>query len=424
MTISMIITLAIVVLMIAVIISDKLPFGAPALIACALLVVCKQADIATAFVGFTNKNVIMIMGFTVCTAALQKTMAIHKLKGFLGRVAGRGGIGGFIAIIFACMVVGNVISGTPYYMLIIAIMATIPYNKKLPASRVLLPAAMAPSAWLPNGAVMMIGIIVSLVASAGIDADVSVAKYCLMNIVWSAIYLVYSTVMHRVLPDHDISNTSAENEAEAKDEEFVPTLSKFQQNAVYVLFIVVLVAIMFLGKLGESGYALPLLIAGILLAVGAISFKELLSSMFSPVLIMMASVIGVAEAMSATGLSAYLANLVAGLFGSAPSYFLLLMVFGIMTSLMATFTGASFGSLFVFAPIGIALCTQYGYNPVPLALVCTRAAWTNYIMPIDGKPALAMGTGKYKLTQFWAYTIPLYIMQLVFLSAAALLLFN
>ena len=181
---------------------------------------------------------------------------------------------------------------------------------------------------------------------------------------------------------------------------------------------------MFLQKLGEPGYALPLLIAGILLAVGAISFKELLGNMFSPVMIMMASVIGVAEAMSATGLSAYLANLIAGLFGSAPSYFLLLMVFGIMTSLMATFTGASFGSLFVFAPIGIALCTQYGYNPVPLALVCTRAAWTNYIMPIDGMPALAMGTGKYKLPQFWAYTLPLYVMQLVFVSAAALILFN
>ena len=404
MTLSMIITRAIVVLMIAVLISDKLPFGAPALIACALLVVCKQADIATAFVGFTDKNVIMIMGFMVCTAALQKTVAIHKLKGVLGRIAGKGGVGGFIAIIFACMVVGNFITGTAFY--------------------VLLPAAMAPSGWLPNGAVMMIGIIVSLVASAGVEADVSVAKYCLMNVVWSAVYLVYSAVMHRVLPDHDISDTSAENEAKAKDEEFVPTLSKFQQNAVYVLYVVMLVSMMFLQKLGEPAYALPLLIAGILLAVGAISFKELLGNMFSPVMIMMASVIGVAEAMSATGLSAYLANLIAGLFGSAPSYFLLLMVFGIMTSLMATFTGASFGSLFVFAPIGIALCTQYGYNPVPLALVCTRAAWTNFIMPIDGMPALAMGTGKYKLTQFWAYTIPLYVMQLVFVSAAALILFN
>ena len=424
MTISMIITLAIVVLMIAVIISDKLPFGAPALIACALLVVCKQADIATAFVGFTDKNVIMIMGFMVCTAALQKSVAIHKLKGVLGRIAGKGGIGGFIAIIFACMVVGNFITGTAFYVLIITIMATIPYNKKLPASRVLLPAAMAPSGWLPNGAVMMIGIIVSLVASAGVEADVSVAKYCLMNVVWSAVYIAYSAIMHRVLPDHDIANTSAENEAKAKDEEFVPTLSKFQQNTVYVLYVVMLVSMMFLQKLGEPGYALPLLIAGILLAVGAISFKELLGNMFSPVMIMMASVIGVAEAMSATGLSAYLANLIAGLFGSAPSYFLLLMVFGIMTSLMATFTGASFGSLFVFAPIGIALCTQYGYNPVPLALVCTRAAWTNYIMPIDGMPALAMGTGKYKLPQFWAYTLPLYVMQLAFVSAAALILFN
>ena len=39
-------------------------------------------------------------------------------------------------------------------------------------------------------------------------------------------------------------------------------------------------------------------------------------------------------------------------------------------------------------------------------------------------PALAMGTGKYKLTQFWAYTVPLYILQLLFVSAAALLLFN
>lgn len=45
-------------------------------------------------------------------------------------------------------------------------------------------------------------------------------------------------------------------------------------------------------------------------------------------------------------------------------------------------------------------------------------------MPIDGMPALAMGTGKYKLPQFWAYTLPLYVMQLVFVSAAALILFN
>ena len=424
MTLSMIVTLGIVILMVAVIISDKLPFGAPALIACALLVVTNQTDIATAFCGFTDKNVIMIMGFMVCTAALQKTEIIHKLKIVLGKIAGKGGIGGFVAIILTCMVVGNFISGTSFYVLIITLMATIPYNKNLPASQVLMPAAMAPSGWLPNGAVMMIGIITSLVASAGGSAEISVAKYCAMNIVWSVIYLIYSTIMHRVLPNHDISGNQ-ENENEVKElEAFVPTLTKFQQTAVYVLYAIMLVCMMFLSKLGEIGYALPLLIAGILLAVGAINFKEMLGNMFSPVLIMMASVIGVAEAMSATGLSTFLAEQIATVFGAAPSQFVLVLVFGVMTSIMATFTGASFGSLFVFAPIGIALCSQYGYSPIPLAFVCTRAAWTNYIMPIDGMPALAMGTGKYKLTQFWAYTVPLYVISMLYMTIGSILLFN
>lgn len=422
MTLSMIITLAIVVLMVAAIISDKLPFGAPALIACALLVVTNQTDIATAFSGFTDKNVIMIMGFMVCTAALQKTEVIYKLKGVLGKIASKGGIGGFVAIIFTCMVVGNFVTGTAFYVLIITIMATIPYNRALPASRALLPAAMAPSGWLPNGAVMMIGIITSLVASAGVaDPQVAMGKYLLMNIVWSGIYLVYAAVMHRVLPNHDIAEKS---DKDAQEDKFVATLTKKQQMTVYILYVLMLVSMMFLSQLGEAGYGIPLLIAGIMLIIGAVNFKEMINNMFSPVMIMMASVIGVAGAMSATGLSSYLAGLIANMFTTAPSYFVLLLVFGVVTSLMATFTGASFGSLFVFAPIGVALCVQFGYNPIPLALVCTRAAWTNYIMPIDGMPAMAMGTGKYKLTQFWAYTLPLYVLQIVFIAGAALLLFN
>ena len=99
MTLSMIITLAIVVMMVAIIISDKLPFGAPAVLACALLVVTNQADIATAFSGFTDTNVIMVMGFMVCTGALQKTTFVYKLKQFLGNVAKKGGRGGKVSIL-------------------------------------------------------------------------------------------------------------------------------------------------------------------------------------------------------------------------------------------------------------------------------------------------------------------------------------
>lgn len=429
MTLSMIITLAIVVMMVAIIISDKLPFGAPAVLACALLVVTNQADIATAFSGFTDTNVIMVMGFMVCTGALQKTTFVYKLKQFLGNVAKKGGRGGFIALMLAIMVVANFISGTAYYVLVISLIATIPYNKELPTSRILLPATFATGAggWLPTGAAMSIGLITSLCESAGVlpeSISVPVINFCLIDICWSVVYLIYSTVMHRVLPDRDISDNI--NEAGSKKEEvFVLSITKLQEKVIYIGYIALLVNMLFLSKLpGNIGYGLPLLIACIFLAFGVFNFKEMLGSMFSPVLIMMACVIGVAGAMSNCGLSGFLGEVISGLLGADPGLLVLTLVFGFATSICATFTGASFGSLFIFAPIGIALCLEYGYNPVPLAFACVKAAWINYFMPIDGISALSMGTGKYKLTEFWKYVIPMWVIHMTLICVLGYVFFG
>ncbi|NCB33069.1 MAG: membrane transport protein [Erysipelotrichia bacterium] len=418
MTTSMIITLAVVILMIAVIISDKLPFGAPAILAAALLVVLGQADIATAFSGFVDKNVIMIMGFMIATAVLQKTEIIYKLKQWLAKVAETGGIKGFVLLIIAIMVVGNFITGTAFYVLVITLMAQIPYSKKLPTSRIVLPAAMATGAtgWLPTGVALFAGIIASLCESAGVaNATVSIGKICLISGIFSVIYLVYAVIAQRFLPDRDINNSvKKQTEDEKIEGKFESTLSKTQQNIVYVLYIAMLGVMIFLQQIpGEIGYAVPLIVSGVYLATGCIDFKGFLGNMFSPVLIMMAGVIGVAAVMANCGLSAFLGQQIAGLLGAGPSLLVLVLVFAFLTSIMATFTGASFGSLFVFAPIGIALCVQYGYNPVPLAYACTMAAWINFFMPIDGMPAMTMGMGKYKLMEFWAFTIPLWIIKMV-----------
>ena len=423
----MIITLAIIILMVVVIISDKLPFGTPALLAAALLVVFNQADIATAFSGFTDKNVIMIMGFMACMAALQKTKVIYDLQGLLGKVAAKGGIAGFALLMVAIMAIGNLISGTAYYVLVISIIATIPYNKNLPNSRILLPAAFASgmAGWLPNGVVLFTGLVASLVSSAGGgDVTVSIGKFCMMNIVWSVIYLVWSIIGHKLLPDRDISGAEVEGAVPEK-KEFVPVLSNTQQTVVYVGYVAMVVAMIFLDKLpGESGYALPVVIAGLFLCIGALNFKEMIGNMFSPVMIMMASVVGVAAAMGNCGLSGFLGEKVAVMLGGSPSLMVLVFVFALMTSISATLTGASFGSIFIFAPIGIALCLQFGYSPIPLALACVKAGWINWFLPIDGLPALAMGTGKYKLTEFWKYILPLWVLMLGFYSVMCVVFFG
>lgn len=64
--------LGILVLMIVLIMSDKMPFGAPPLLACLLLVVSGLSTVQQAFAGFVNPSVVMIAGFMVVMAALQK----------------------------------------------------------------------------------------------------------------------------------------------------------------------------------------------------------------------------------------------------------------------------------------------------------------------------------------------------------------
>ena len=425
MTSSMIITLVIVIAMVLAIISDKLPFGAPALIACALLVVTNQVDVATAFSGFVDKNVVMIAGFMACMAALQKTTFMGQLKEFLGNMAKQGGYRNFVLLLIAIMVVGNFLSGTAFYLLVLTVVSTIPYNKNLPTSKIVLPAGMATGfgSWLPTGLAIFTGLVSSLVSnSGGGDVTVDVGKASLINIACSVIFLLWSMVAYRFLPDNDISDLDANEKVDMAQKESV--LTPLQEKVDYVGYIVLLLALTFQSKIpGEISYGLPGLIAGIFLICGALSFKELLGNWFSPLMVMMAAVIGVAAAMSNSGLTALMGEKVASLLGSNPSHFVLVLVFCLLTSVSATFTGASFGSLFIFAPVGIALCLQYGFSPIALTYACVKAAWINYFMPIDGLPALAMGMGKYKPVEFWKYQIPLWIMHILIVAGLCTVFF-
>lgn len=80
MTTQMIIALAITVFMIILIMRDRLPFGAPPLIALLLLVVTGVSDIKGAFAGFANSTIMMLAAFMAIIAALQKTSFISKFK--------------------------------------------------------------------------------------------------------------------------------------------------------------------------------------------------------------------------------------------------------------------------------------------------------------------------------------------------------
>ena len=118
MTLQMGIALAIVILMIVMIMSDKFSFSAPALLACCLLVVTGISTIEDAFAGFVDKNVIMVAGFMAVMAGVQKTSLMGNIKHIMAKLATKGGFLAYAMIIIVVMLGTSLLGGgnTGYYV--------------------------------------------------------------------------------------------------------------------------------------------------------------------------------------------------------------------------------------------------------------------------------------------------------------------
>ena len=423
MTTEMIIALVIFVGMVIMIMSDKFAFGAPPLIACALLVLTGISEPEAAFAGFVDKNVIMVAGFMVVMAGFQKTSLIAKIKSTLFNMANKGGKKSYIMMLLIIMLGASVMSGTAYYVMILSIISTIPYNEKMPSGKIFMPLAFGTyNSLVPFNMATMTAISVGVLSSTGFEgANIPMLNLSVMVFVRSIAFLIWAIVAYRFLPDRPIGEMDEADKVTNK--QAGPQLPKWKETTTYVLMIVTVVSMVLLKKFpGNTGYAVPAVVASVMFVLGILDFKEIRNNIASPVIIMMASVIGVAGALADTGFTGMVGEAAAGLLGGM-SPFVIVLVFALLTSISATFTGASFGSLYVFAPIAISACMSMGLNPTAVAVSCTLAAWINWIMPIDGMPALVMGMGKYKLGEFWLFTIPLWIVQMLLLCATAVFFF-
>lgn len=425
MTIQMGVTLAIVILMIAMIMSDKFAFGAPPLIACTLLVITGMSTVQDAFQGFTDSNVIMIAGFMAVMAAFQKTSLIGKIKSTMLNMANKGGFVGYVLMLLLVMLGCSIVGGgnTGYYVLVLTLVSTIPYNKKLPTSKILLPLGFATGrALIPFNVAFHFGLMASLLESSGANVgDIPMFNFSVVNFFVSVGYLIWALVSYRILPDHPISGASAELEAQQAGE--TESLPKWKEYCTYAAFAASVAGMMFLGQLGDAGYLVPGLATAFLFIIGVLDFKEVRNNIASPLILMMAGVIGVAAALANSSFTAMVGEAVASALGSSVSPFILVLAFAFLSSACATLTGASMGSVFVFGPIAIAACMSLGLNPTAAAAAVVLGGWSGGFLPVDGLPAMLLGMGNYKLSEFWKFAIPMYIVIIVALALGCVVMF-
>lgn len=464
MTLPMVFALAITVLMIVLIMIDRLPFGVPPLIACLLMVVFGVVPINVAFSGFANATILMLASFMAVIAALQKTDLVSGFKRMITRLGTKGGFRAYVLIVvfvmLGCSIFGT--GSTAYYVLVIGLLSTLAYNKKLPPSKVLMPAGFAANhPMLPFNVALQYGIVVAVLEAAGVRENIDLVRFSIVNLVLSLGFLVWCLIAYRLLPDHPIADdeSGTERATEAKEPATVgargasagdpatpgphaaeanataiaassatatvtaPTLDRRKQLATYACFVLAIAGMISYSYIGDAGYAITGLSVALLLLLKVLDFTEIRDAISQPIIIMSAGVIGIAEALGATGLTKLVGKSVAGLLGGDVSPFLLVFAFCVLTSVLATLTGSTIGTVYVFAPLAIATCVSLGLNPAAAAVAIVISGWNGHFLPIDGLPAMVMGVGKYSLIQFWKFTIPMYFIRLLALTAGALLLF-
>ncbi len=421
----MILALGILIFMIVLIMTDKMAFGAPPVLACLLLVLFGLSTVQEAFAGFVNPSVIMVAGFMVVMAGLMKTSLIGKVQSSMLALVNKGGYKSY-ALLLVVVMLGASFPGagaTGYYVLILSLISTIPYNKKMPTSKLMMPLGFATNhPLIPFNVALFYGVTVSVLETAGYTGGLSMSKFAVVNFILALGFLIWALVAYRLLPDHPITEASAAYDEVAVATE-MGTMPAWKEYSTIAAFMVSVVGMMLMNVLGNAAFVIPGLMGAVLLMINVLDFKEVRDNMGAPVIIMMAGVIGVADALANSGFTAMIGDAVANALGTDINPFLLIFIFALLTSTCATFTGSNMGSVYIFAPIAIATSISLGLNPAAAAIAVVVSGWNGGFMPIDGMPAMILGMGKYKLPQFWLFSVPMYLIRIFALCVGAIVMF-
>lgn len=426
MTMEMILALGILVLMIVMIMSDKFAFGAPPILACLLLVVCGLSTVQEAFAGFVNPSVIMVAGFMVVMAGLMKTSLIGRVQSSMLALVNRGGYKSYVLLLVVIMLGASFpgAGATGYYVLILSLISTIPYNKKMPTSKLMMPLGFATNHPLvPFNVALFYGVTVSVLETAGYTGGLSMSKFAVVNFILALGFLAWALIAYHLLPDHPITEAEASGFDEVAATTEMGTMPAWKEYSTIAAFMVSVVGMMLMNVLGNAAFVIPGLMGAFLLIINVLDFREVRDNMVAPVIIMMAGVIGVADALGKSGFTAMIGDAVANTLGTNINPFLLIFIFALLTSTCATFTGSNMGSVYIFAPIAIATSISLGLNPAAAAIAVVVSGWNGGFMPIDGMPAMILGMGRYKLPQFWLFSVPMYLIRIFALCVGAIVMF-
>lgn len=152
--------------------------------------------------------------------------------------------------------------------------------------------------------------------------------------------------------------------------------------------------------------------AVVIVALGGLKMREAYAALDGPLLVLIAALIPVSDAIQSTGGSDLIAGLLRHVFTGLPG---VIAITGVMLASMAVtpFLNNA-ATVLIVAPIGATLAKQLGYNPDPFLMAVAVGAACDFLTPIGHQcNTLVMGPGGYKFSDYPRLGAPLSALVLV-----------
>jgi di/tricarboxylate transporter len=148
--------------------------------------------------------------------------------------------------------------------------------------------------------------------------------------------------------------------------------------------------------------------AAALVMLNLVSLREVYESIDWPVIVLLAAMIPVGEALQTTNGTGLIAQAVVGMNGMLPAWGILVLILAITMALTSVINNAA--TAVVMAPIAASVAAQLGANPDAFLMAVAIGASSAFLTPIGHQSnTLVLGPGGYKFGDYWPMGLPLQI---------------
>ena len=152
--------------------------------------------------------------------------------------------------------------------------------------------------------------------------------------------------------------------------------------------------------------------AFLIILTGSLPLREAYNALDAPILVMLAVLIPVSDALRKTGTTDVIAAQLSSTAQILPAYGAIAMI--LLAAMAVTPFLNNAATVLVMAPIAATFATQLGYKPEPFLMAVAIGAGCDFLTPIGHQcNTLVMGPGGYRFGDYWRLGLPLSLIVVV-----------